>query len=181
MAGSDDSKASMAKPVFAVIALIVAIAILFWYFRAPPSVSDLVKLWFYDLSANKLVRAGDHIAPTKSTSGATVVRAYIFSCGECGDAGQRYIGWLEQFNEEAKAALQKSFQKTTYTGPSGLETLNDEDIAAVIPAGSRQIRLPDSGNWVDFVSVDGVAIREKAMKRCGENPPNPCDLADFAP
>lgn len=174
------------KPVFKVVASVVALLIgvfmLFKYFGASTATGDQIQLWYYDLGANKLTRAGARISPTKTSRGIQVYRAYVFSCGECADESKRYIGWLEQFTEEAKLALQNKVKKTAYLGPEGLEVLNDEDITAVIPAGSRQVRAAASGDWVDFNSAEGVKLRETAMAKCGaEVTPTTCDTADFTP
>lgn len=180
---SDPSaKRSAIKITLSAIALSVAGLILVHYFRASAVGGDTIQLWYYDLNMCALARAGGSLSPTRSVHGSEVVRAYVFSCGECNDPGKRYIGWLEQFSSEAKAALQSKTRISTYLGPTGLENMNDADISALVPPGSRQIRQVDASEWVDFDSPEAVQVRERARSKCGgDTDPIICDQADFNP
>ena len=178
-ASSDQPKKPILKIIFICI-MFVALAVVLWRNYGPaPNYAALHPIWYYNLAANKLVRAEDQLSPVR-VNGMTLVRAYVFSCGECTDAPKRYVGYLEQIEESQKDALAK-FQTTRYMGMHGLMDMSEETLRQW-PAGSLQVRLIKPGEWVDAFSPEGEAIRNGARHTCSTGePPRSCDLVDFNP
>lgn len=176
------AKHSKVKIALSVIALCVASLILVRYLRASNVGGEGLQLWYYDLNSRKLIRTGGKLAPTQAANGTEVVRAYVFSCGECSDSAKRFVGWLEQFSDGAKTALQSKMRISTYLGPNSMESVDDDDISSLLPPGSRQIRQAEDGSWLDFYSAEAIHIRDQARSKCGgEIAATSCDQTDFVP
>jgi len=111
--------------------------------------------WFYDLNTKELyIAPRDSKSPTKAPSDEgkdtmSGVRAYVFSCGECGDESKRFIGYLEKF-EKGKV-------------PEGLPPDSKPPI-------HRKVMIYAKGPWITLPNEgpdsykDAQAVRDK----CGE-------------
>lgn len=124
-------------------------------FRQIVPAEQFGRVWFYDVNAKELFRAGDQIPPISHGAGKdNAVRAYVFSCGECSEQEKRFIGYLETFPPEAQAAL---------SNPAGYGGIGDN------PAqGEARVRLVEDAAWVSINSEQGVAVANAFRTKCGE-------------
>ena len=141
--------------------------------------NERAPLWYYDLSSNKLVRGPDRLPPIEE-NGQVLVRAYVFSCGECSDAGKRYVGYLERFSPEL-LKIRAQFKADHYLGPGGMNEADPNTIQAMA-SDTVQISGPKAKDWVDGFSNEAGAIRKQAQKLCADkSTPKRCDLEEWNP
>jgi hypothetical protein len=131
-------------------------------------------VWFYDLNTKQLYPAEPGaIAPEPTPSGPyrmpdgsespAGVRAYVFTCTDCGDAGSRFIGYLEMYTPAVRELLRERRAHRDDAAPPStrLSDLDDPGHSA------RLIRTPDDDRWVPADSDAGQAILAGLHKRCG--------------
>lgn len=161
-ADSSDSKMALVKPIAAVIMLIVAIAILVWYFRTPKV--ELGNLWYWDPATSTLVAAKDQLSPAVpngSPAGTTptLLRAYVFTCGDCKNRADLNVAYIEKFSDETKSGF------SSYT------TLGSDQGTVLMQA---QVKRTGDADWVSATSDEGVEIRK--VNNCSDgSAPKPCE------
>jgi len=127
------------------------------------------RAWYYDLNREALfVGAANLAAPVAVPSDApgrrSGVRAFVFSCGSCGDPSERFVGWLEKYPPEAREK-KKRLNRLLAEGGMTPETTRLEE--AVWSA--RLIATPGAPQaWVRAESEAGRALRAAARQRCDE-------------
>ena len=94
--------------------LVVLVVVLFLVARKPASGRPEGQLWFYNEITGQLFAASDlSIPPIKTTSGpGTGVRAWVFSCGDCANPDERFIGYLEKMQPTTKKFMNEEIAKT---------------------------------------------------------------------
>jgi hypothetical protein len=118
--------------------------------------------YYYDRNTKRLFEAPeDSEALIDAPSGPFRGRpagalASVFSCGDCGDSAQRYVGYLIAPEEVA----QKHGEKIVGTPP-------DEEQRMVLCR-------PGEERWVYLRTREGDAIVTEAARRCGDKSPVPC-------
>ena len=121
-----------------------------------------VLAYYYDRNTKRLFEAPeDSEALIDAPSGPFRGRpagalASVFSCGDCGDPAQRYVGYLLAPEEVA----QKHGEKIVGTPP-------DEEQRMVLCR-------PDEERWVYLRTREGDVIVTEAARRCGDKSPVPC-------
>lgn len=134
----------------------------------------IVDVYYYDLGTGELFLAkSNEIPPIDAPSGPGPnntpqgVRAYVFSCGDCSDKSQQFVGWLEMFTPDAKRAL-SSPPKPDPNNPQGPEYYE-------LWARGHLVSVPGSGKWVQANSEEGFKVMESIQSKCGPNiAPKPC-------
>lgn len=152
----------------AVLMLLIAAAVLVWYMNRKVG-PEAESLWYADPVSGNMVSAPDEVPPTKTG----LVRAFVFSCGECGDDKARFTGYFERFTPEAKMEMAK-VGVLRYDGPGGISQLTEAEAAAYFTGGKRQIRRATESDWVDHDSEKGNAILDEVEKRCPSGAPHLC-------
>jgi len=139
-----------------------------------------VDLYFLDEGTGVLFTAESDrqppiAAPSDTGGGTSGVRAHVFGCGDCPgkltgltreevEAKGAFIGYLEKYTPEAKAAMEQAM--------SGEEP--DIEIMYEMDQG-RLIRLPDSDQWIDANSEQGVDVYSTIREQCpGDERPRQC-------
>jgi len=163
-------------PAVVVIAFILVVCIaggLIWSSQRGPAAPKVVSFYFYDMATKELFAAPSTsippiAAPSGGADGDKGVRAYVFSCGDCGNAAERTIGWLELYTPEAKKKLEPLF------GPNRSEfgPTSPEEVPGLLSANDHLIASVDGVNWLDAKSLGATNIRQDARKPCasGERP-----------
>jgi len=125
--------------------------------------SSAPDVWFYDMGSGKLfVVKSTRIPPIEAPSGpmanghAAGVRARVFSCGDCSDRSERFIGWLEKHTPEAKQAM--VHQQTDDGSP--------EPQSNITYLQGLLVRSVDGYYWVEADSDEGRQIMQVSRKRC---------------
>lgn len=132
----------------------------------------LVHVYYYDLGSGELfVDWSNEIPPVKAPSGPDAnnmpqgVRAYVFSCGDCSDESQRFVGWLETYTPEVKQML---------LTPRKRDSLQEQEYLDFIKSG-HLVRLTDSDAWVPADSEAGFSVTASVEARCGpQGQSRPC-------
>jgi hypothetical protein len=144
-------------------ALLWAVVYVAWYATAllhPPAPPERVSMvYFYDQNSGELFEVPAGLGGPMTTSTGSFrgmpagVRAIVFSCGRCGDANQRFIGWLEA----PSTAIEASGRSLPSRPLSFDEDLTDSTLV---------IRTPDDDRWHYFDSETGSRIVQRAHSRC---------------
>ena len=141
--------------------------------QAPPS-----HLYYYDLRSTA-AEPMDRVfvgpfetfaraeAPSKETLDDGLpagVRAWVFSCGDCADPKQRFLGYLEMYTKESRDRTMAVWQYST-TQPSSTDAMRDQWTAA---QKGHLVRAVDDETWHPEFSEGGVAIARAVWSRCRE-------------
>lgn len=132
----------------------------------------IVDVYYYDLGTGELFLAkSNEIPPIDAPSGPGPnntprgVRAYVFSCGDCSDKSQQFVGWLEMYTPDAKRALTSPPKPGEKQGPEYYDLWERGCLVSV----------PGSGRWALANSEDGHKVMESSQSKCGGNiVPRPC-------
>lgn len=174
-----NSSVSRWKLGFLIVSIPLAAFLLWRATRTPSATLETGPLWYYDIAGKKLTRRIDSIPPIE-TDGTTLVRAYVFSCGECGDSAQRFIGYLEQFDPEMKKSWDKTMTRS-YFGPHGINEFGEEELKK-LPARTVMVRAESDPEWADAFDAKGEQLRQQVSSRCtAGTTPRSCDHEDFKP
>lgn len=159
-----------------IIAIAVAVAMFTGGPEEDPHYFDTSVLWYYDLNTDKrfAVKADDDFAmvpPLEAPSGPLAekigpmpkgspagVRAWVFACGTCKD--KQFVGYLETIEPNKRA-----------------DALNGKARYADI----TWYRSGEGGEWHKGLSKEGDAIRDIPMEKCGDTPPQRCEVNDAPP
>ena len=148
-----------------------------------PKIPD-IDAYYYDLGTDKLFVATLRDLPPILVPGAKPgdlpmgARAFVFACGDCSVEANRYIGWIELYNTEAKAKL-------TAAAKGDDPPQSDVLFLQTIEQG-HFIAFPDptKKDWKakgfhEFMSEQGNRIMQNSQTRCGEGViPRNCMPAD---
>ncbi len=123
------------------------------------------KQWFYDLQSGELyVMPGDVLAMADAPSGPNQgVEAAVFSCGDCDDPSQRFIGYLVFYTDYYKAAMrgiQESLARDGKRAPVSTEE-------GAVMGGGIMVRTVDGDEWFPNNSNEGAEILVAPYDRCG--------------
>jgi len=119
------------------------------------------------LRGNSLPLQTQASPPIETTSGpGTGVRAWVFSCGDCANPDERFIGYLEKMHPNTKKFMDEEIAKT---GASmGIGQLIDKYSSGIL------VRSPNKKNWVPRISPAGQAIIGNSLKTGDCSNPIPC-------
>ena len=152
--------------IIAVVLLLVSLGVIIMTLT-PSSPNRVVEVYFMDTADGQLfVEKSNQLPPIVAPSGKEGVRAFVFSCGDCGDEASRYVGWLETYTAEAKKAI-----TGTTENPEGPEGMVDN--YELIENG-HMVCDPQSKTWVPANSEPGFKIMDQIQNKCGNEPPKPC-------
>jgi hypothetical protein len=140
--------------VIAVIVLVICAAT--WIPRSTPGGTPT--RWFLDMETGELV--AHHVeglqSPVTLPSGHEGVWAHVFSCGDCDDKSQRFIGFIEKFtNLPPSEGRSSDAPKAPPTGPPGF---GGPGAQPEVP--ESVVASPDDREkWYDSLTPQGVALR----------------------
>lgn len=132
-----------------------------------------IDLYFLDVNTDKLFTANsDAVPPIEAPSDEEVnreakeaddkrysgVRAHVFSCTTCKDEEARFIGYLEKYTPEGKAAMEKMQHDDHEVDIEAIYALDEE----------RLIKLPDGDAWIKANSEEAVDVYTTIRDRCEE-------------
>lgn len=129
----------------------------------PPKPPERVAMtYFYDQNTGEIFDAPYGLeGPLETKSGnyrgmPAGVRAIVLSCGQCSDAEQRFVGWLEVHS----AAVQAAGQTLPPRPPSDIEEYAENSLLMVRTLNDEQ--------WHFFQSTTGQRLVNQALRRCSE-------------
>lgn len=133
---------------------------------AKPGARPTATAYFFDLNTGQLFGGANGTqAPIAAPSNAgepdsspAGVRAYVYSCGQCGEADKQYIGYLEIYTPAQAGSLPEPAAKL----PPGGALLHD---------AQRQLVAKPSldPEWQPAASDAGKAIIRDARRKCSDN------------
>ena len=167
--------------LLAVVVLVISLGVIIMNSTSSQR-SRIVDMYYYDMNTGKLfIGKSDALPPIEAPSGPinnspAGVRAYVFACGDCpadidGASEEElkemnvFIGWLEKYSEQAKAALAKQQE----------DPAADVDYFMAIEQG-QHVSAPGSNRWVGANSEAGFRLMERISQLCGSTGeiPKPC-------
>ena len=151
-----------------ILLLVVVAVALFFIKKTPTSGRPEGQLWFYNEVTGQLFSASDlSIPPVETVSGpGTGVRAWVFSCGDCSNPDDRFIGYLEKMHPDTKRLMDEEIAKTGAS--TGVGKLLDKYAAGIL------VRSPGGSNWVSRMSSAGQAIISNSLTSGNCSNPKPC-------
>lgn len=160
--------------IVAVVILIMSLGFIIMSASGNKYKPRIVDVYYYDLGNGELFLAkSNEIPPVDAPSGPGAnnipqgVRAYVFSCGECGDKAQQFVGWLEMYTPDAKRAL-TSPPTPDPNNPQGPEYYD-------LWEKGHLVSIPGSSKWVQANSEEGFKVMESMQSKCGAGgQPKPC-------
>ena len=156
---------SAAVTIGAVVVLIFSLAYL-WFQNKSPSAGGRTTMesYYFDVEAGEMFKdKGEHIPPITRENGHQAFKAYVFSCSECSNEADRFVGYYEGFTEDYKKKLQAAIDaaKAAGTAPMPHEMMYMDE-------GTSRGRLisTDGKKWVTSDSPEGIAINMALSKAC---------------
>ena len=153
------------NPIVAVVAVIVVVVAVIFMFRGGGGKdlsSSVAQTNWYDTGTGELygvTPTGNEFPPMPAPSGKDGVMAYVFSCTSCTDKGSRFIGYLEKYTDEDKAAL------ADRSGPAG---------ARHAIMNNSQVRGEEDTEWVSISSAEGADVVGSAAAECAPQQASIC-------
>lgn len=155
----------------AVVVLVLCLGAIMCQLRGPSRPSGPIDLYFFDTNAGTLFTASSDQyppipAPSDTGTGTSGVRAHVFGCGGCPgdldgmtpgeveDAGA-FIGYLERYTEEAKAALEQS-RGSDHIDSAMMYEMNLD----------TEVREVGSDQWVSGMDARGTDVYDRVRERC---------------
>jgi hypothetical protein len=156
------------KPVIGVAVIVIVVAAVV-YINMDRGGGPTTGRWFYDMTTGDLVQvATSDPPPITLDNGHEAVWAHVFACGNCGNADQRFIGYLEKFNASVGGDISASANPDSPLTPA-----TDE------PGARSRIASPDKPDeWFAGNSPQAMAVRNGLIQRCPGGRPKPCRGAD---
>lgn len=170
------SKVSAGKIAAIIGCLLVAAVAFYWANREAPAVPAPTHEWYYDLGSKQLfVVAKGQTPPVEAPSGFKQadgseggVRAYVYSCGTCGDTSSHFVAYLESYSPEAKKALTEMSSPQPGGRPQGA-------LLAAVQGDGQFVASPETGQWTPIATPAGQDIVGSAQKQCqGKGAPERC-------
>jgi hypothetical protein len=171
------------KAKIAVVAVLLCLAagIAARYFLREPAPLTGPGEYYYDLSTGKTFLApGGLVPPITAPSAATVdgheagVRAAVFSCGDCKDAGSQTVVYVEMLSPDVRKAWlekQEYYKKRDIEMPphAAAELREQLDAGEMIAhPGTTSLK------WVVAASAEGQAISAEPATLCNGGPGIQC-------
>lgn len=105
--------------------------------------------YYFDIETSKVfVADASQLPPIAAPSGAgNGMKAYVFSCSDCGDASSHFVAYIEKYSEEAKAVM------------------GDREKLDIVDKG-HQLRAGDGGEWVLASSEEGQKLISSPPATC---------------
>lgn len=174
------NKNSAAVTAIAVIGIVVAIMGIVRQMK-PPVVNRAPSLsYFLDLDSDQLFVAGSDLVPPIHSPGAdssqppNSVRAYVFACGECGVAENRFISWVEKFSPESQQQISRRAKRSPSDQPDqpGMPFMPGPGFPS--DPGHWVAKYDDQDpewktKWVLFSSQEGNQVIASTQERCAPN------------
>jgi len=137
--------------VAAVAILIVSLAVIINQGRGRSGPNTPGNAFFYDTVTKKVFTDdATKIPPIQSPDGNPAVRAHFFTCGDCADESDRFLGYYEKYTDDVKAQLEAN--------PQAFELYE--------MAYEGRLYSADGENWVTAESPDGIAITQALQGKC---------------
>jgi len=152
------------NPIVAVVAVIIVVVAVIYMFRGGgKDLSSSVAEWnWYDTGTSELYGdASPELSPIQAPSGKDGVKAYVFSCTSCEDKGSRFIGYLEKYTDEDKAAIASTYE----SGNMGARTE---------AYNNAKVRGENDTEWVVKSSAEGADVVASANAECAPQSANSC-------
>lgn len=150
--------------VLALTAFGATCALVYYMFRPAPV--PMTYAYYYDLGTEQIfVDTREHVPPFPAPSGKTgpkgeplAVQAHVFSCTNCDNPSERFLGYLSQYTPNAKRDIEQMI-----ADPEHAPKYSMEDDPRNI---GRVYRAPEGGDWF-FANSDGAdEIMSAGRKRC---------------
>lgn len=118
-------------------------------------------VYYVDLQTRQLFTAREQLPPIAAPSGGQGVRAYVFGCGGC-DEAQRFTAYLENYTEEARAALEESRSVRDPAARDALDRQIERGHTVALFDPQQELR------WVPESGSAGQQVIRSFTQRCSD-------------
>ncbi len=156
---------SAAVTIGAVVILIFSLAYL-WFSNSSgsPGSRAVMNAYFYDVESNEMFEAkADELPPIMSKNNHKAYKAYVFTCGECSNEADRFVGYYEGFTDDYKTKRQAAIDAAKAGGKVPMP-----DEAMYMEEGYSKGRMisRDGKKWHASDAPEGIAINMDLSKAC---------------
>ena len=131
--------------VAALALLILALVLLFSQCRSGGVPQGTGEAYYYDTeTGDYFVGDATAVPPITSQAGNPAVRAHLFTCGDCANEGERFVGYYEKYSDSAKQAIEA----------------DPESMAAYEAYIQGRLFSRDGSRWVPAESPEGYEIMQ---------------------
>jgi len=156
---------SAAVTIGAVVVLIFSLAYLWFQNKGGAGGGrGTMDAYYYDVESGEMFKdKAEHIPPIARENGHKAFKAYVFTCSECSNEADRFVGYYEGFTDEYKQKLQAAADaaRAAGTAPMPHEMMYMDE-------GTSKGRLisTDGKTWVTSDSPEGIKINMELSKAC---------------
>lgn len=164
--------------VIAIAALAVAALVVLFTLRSSGGPTEPMA-YYFDLDSKELFAAPASLtSPIKSKAGDKpegAVRAYVYSCSDCGDKPSRFTGYLEKYDADAKKAIEEQTAMFAKRGPSRpAPAVVVNELKTKTENGHFIASESSPDKWVVYSSDKGTTIMNDIKVKCGDKDPIAC-------
>ena len=116
--------------------------------------SSVGSFYFLDVNAGVVREAGLDETPPIGPNNTGMIRAHVFSCGDCSRARERFVGYVERFNPERAAAAPDASAASPAMAP--------DDHGYELASYDEQ----NVGKWVARDTAEAIKLQSSAAAKC---------------
>lgn len=157
---------------------LLAVCLVYFVLNATATMGGPSKCYYFDLASGRLFTApsGQLLPIASPSSDAAVtsdlpsggVRAYVFTCGDCGDRKSRFIGYLQTHNPRTLERMSRGGHGGHSTSTAlKLLYLQESADGLLIRAFNSDANQAE-GDWVPERSPQGASVYQSVSMRCGD-------------
>lgn len=157
---------------------LLAVCLVYMVLTATATMGGPSKCYYFDMASGRLFTApsGQLLPIAVPSPDAAVtsdlpsggVRAYVFTCGDCGDRKSRFIGYLQTHNPRTVERMSKRGHggqpMSTALKLLHLQESDDGLLIRAFNSGTNQAE----GEWVPERSPQGALVYQSVSMRCGD-------------
>lgn len=137
--------------------VVLVVAVLLGVRAMTPSPSSTPNAYFYDVASGQLTVARKAGVPPFNLPAEGLVQANVFSCGDCANESERFIGWLESYNDEALAKLRAASGRKLDPAEEGDLRFETQLMRVIAPS-------PQEGTDLQWLPMDDPRVANLQMQ-----------------
>ncbi len=158
---------SAAVTIGSVVVLIFALAYLWIQNKAPSAPNrGVMQAYYFDVTTGEqFIYSGDELPPIVRENGNKAYKVYIFTCGECTNQTERFVGYYEGFTPDFKKKRQDAIESAKNAKPDG-GPMPGGAIYFEEGLSAGRMLSADAKAWYASDAPEGIAINVALSKAC---------------
>lgn len=134
-----------------------------------PAPTTTPNAYYYDVASGQLTVARKGGIPPFNLPPEGLVQAMVFSCGDCANESERFIGWVESYNDEALAKLRAASGKQLDPAAEGELRFETQLMRNVAPPPQEGGKL----EWVPMEDPRAANLQMQVTQSCPQGDGGP--------